>query len=159
MLFGGLSTPLLSGQQNKNPIRSMLYSANYAFPRVGIYLVPIVAFGGRDQVIYASTQAGQQRVKWLFCDSCWFILLCFFFVAQMYSAAQEHRLPEDLFRLVQWVREIQVCHEVVGEETSGKFIESSAMMCFIFLVVPFTVYTCNLIIHIKVRIFLASTAI
>lgn len=39
----------------------------------------------------------------------------------MHSAAQEHRLPEDLLGLVQRVREIQIGDEIVGKETSGEW--------------------------------------
>jgi len=42
--------------------------------------------------------------------------------AQMFGACQVQRLPEDLFRLVSRVREVQVGDEELGKEASGKSI-------------------------------------
>lgn len=42
----------------------------------------------------------------------------------MHSAEQEQRLPEDLLRLVPRVREVQIGHEVLGEEASAMLIQA-----------------------------------
>lgn len=52
----------------------------------------------------------------------------------MHSTEQEQRLPEDLLGLVPRVREVQIGHEDLGEEASGKcgvrtFSEGFALSC------------------------------
>lgn len=42
-------------------------------------------------------------------------------IVQVHAAKQRHRLPEDLFGLVQRIREVQVRNEIVGEETNGMY--------------------------------------